>query len=88
VQIKQGSVVKSIAGHDKDRFYVVVRLEGDFAFIADGKIRKLEAPKKKRIKHLAPTKAEVDLKETATNNKLKNALKEFNSEEQVTEGGI
>ena len=64
MQIKQGSVVKSIAGHDSDRFYVVVRLEGDFAYIADGKVRKLESPKKKRLKHLAPTKSEVDLNET------------------------
>lgn len=88
MQIKQGSIVKSMAGHDKDRFYVVVKLEGDFAYIADGKVRKLENPKKKRLKHLASTKSTVDLNQTATNNKLKNALKEFNSEEQVTEGGI
>lgn len=84
MQIKQGSVVKSIAGHDSDRFYAVVRLEGDFAYIADGKVRKLESPKKKRLKHLAPTKSEVDLNETATNNKLKIALSEFNSEGPVT----
>ena len=88
MQIKQGNVVKSIAGHDKDRFYVAVKVEGDFAYIADGKVRKLESPKKKRLKHLAPTKSTIDLEETATNNKLKNALREFNSEEQVTKGGI
>ena len=63
MQIKQGSIVKSMAGHDSDRFYVVVKLEGDFAYIADGK---------------------VDLNETATNNTLKIALSEFNSERPVT----
>lgn len=84
MQIKQGSVVKSIAGHDSDRFYVVVKLEGDFAYIADGKVRKLESPKKKRLKHLRPTKTEIDLEKTATNNKLKIALSEFNSEGTLT----
>ena len=84
MQIKQSSIVKSMAGHDKDRFYVVVRLEGDFAYIADGKVRKLESPKKKRLKHLAPTKAEIDLSETATNNKLKIALSDYNSERPLT----
>ena len=84
MQIEQGSIVKSMAGHDKDRFYVVVSLEGDFAYIADGKVRKLESPKKKRLKHLSPTKSTVDLNETATNNKLKIALSEFNSERLVT----
>ena len=54
MQIKQGSVVKSMAGHDSDRFYVVVRLEGDFAYIADGKVRKLENPKKKTPKTPQP----------------------------------
>ncbi len=84
MQIKQGSVVKSIAGHDSDRFYVVVKLEGDFAYIADGKVRKLESPKKKRLKHLRTTKTEIDLEKTATNNKLKIALSEFNSEGTLT----
>ena len=84
MQIKQGSIVKSMAGHDSDRFYVVVRLEDDFAYIADGKVRKHESPKKKRLKHHSPTKAEIDLNETATNNKLKIALSEYNSERPVT----
>ena len=84
MQIKQGSIVKSMAGHDSGRFYVVVKLEGGFAYIADGKVRKLESPKKKRLKHLAPTKAEVDTNETATNNKLKIALSDYNSERPVT----
>ena len=84
MQIKQGSIVKSMAGHDSDRFYVVVRLEGDFAYIADGKVRKLENPKKKRLKHLSPTNSTIDVEKTATNNKLKIALSEFNSERPVT----
>ena len=34
--IEKGSVVRSIAGHDANRFYVVLEMDGDFAFIAGG----------------------------------------------------
>lgn len=88
MQIEQGSIVKSTAGHDSGRFYVALKVEGDFAYIADGKVRKLEAPKKKRLKHLSPTKSRVDTEQTATNNKLKIALSEYNTERPVTKEGI
>lgn len=58
--IEKGSVVRSIAGHDADRFYVVLEMEGDFAFIADGKERKLEKPKRKRKKHLRGTNTRLE----------------------------
>ena len=47
MQLTKGMIVRSMAGHDKNRFYVVLDLcEGD-AWIADGKQRKLERPKRK-----------------------------------------
>ena len=45
-------IVLSIAGHDKGRLFVVLRTEGDFVWLADGKERKLDAPKRKRRKHV------------------------------------
>ena len=72
--VAAGSVVKSIAGHDKDRFYVVLRTEGDFAYIADGKVRKLAAPKKKRLKHLRGTLAVIDPGTVLTDKQLRAAL--------------
>lgn len=76
--ITVGSVVKSIAGHDKDRFYLVLRNEGGFAYIADGMERKLCAPKKKRHKHLAKTLAVIDPGTVLTDKQLKAALVRFN----------
>lgn len=49
---RQGDVVRSAAGHDKGLLFLVVKEEGDFLWLADGKSRKLEAPKKKRRKHV------------------------------------
>ncbi len=53
--ITRGSVVYSLLGHDSGRFYAVIRLEGEYAWIADGKVRKVDAPKKKKLKHLYST---------------------------------
>ncbi|MCF0123795.1 MAG: hypothetical protein HUJ67_06750 [Ruminiclostridium sp.] len=49
---RQGDVVRSVAGHDRDMVFLVVRAEGDFLWLADGKSRKVETPKKKRRKHV------------------------------------
>lgn len=46
-------MVISTAGHDKGGVFAVVGpMLGDYALIADGKVRKLEKPKKKKLKHL------------------------------------
>ena len=51
-----GQIVKSLAGHDKDSLYMVVRVEGSFIWVADGKRHRLEEPKKKNIRHVQPVK--------------------------------
>ena len=46
-------LVISVSGRDKNRIFMVVDLpEPDYVLIADGSLRKLEKPKKKKIKHL------------------------------------
>ena len=51
-----GQIVKSLAGHDKDSLYMVVRVEGSFIWVADGRRHRLEEPKKKNIRHVQPVK--------------------------------
>jgi ribosomal protein L14E/L6E/L27E len=70
-ELKVGTVVISAAGHDKGNMFVAVKLEGDFAFIADGLIRKLEKPKRKRIKHLKITNTSLDMTKTLTDKELR-----------------
>lgn len=51
-----GSVVYSRAGRDEGRYYVVIEIVDDsFVTIADGDVRKLAKPKKKKTKHLKNT---------------------------------
>lgn len=61
MKAEPGRIVKSLAGHDIGRFMVVVSVDGDFAFVADGKERLLSKPKKKRLKHIGTTNTLIDL---------------------------
>jgi large subunit ribosomal protein L14e len=48
-----GTVVLSRAGRDEGRYFVVVgRVDSQYVLVADGDLRKLQNPKKKKIKHL------------------------------------
>lgn len=49
-----GQVVKSIAGRDKGRIFLVYEIiDSENVLIVDGDLRKLDSPKKKRLKHLS-----------------------------------
>ena len=48
-----GSVCVSIAGHDTGDYLVIIAgIDRDHVYVADGKVRKLIAPKKKKMRHL------------------------------------
>ena len=51
MDIAKSSVVKSIAGRDKGKHFFVLETEEEFLLLADGKTRKVEAPKRKKRKH-------------------------------------
>lgn len=55
-----GMFAVSKAGHDKGQMYLIIKEEGDFVYLADGKARKLDYPKKKRKKHLQLVKTDLD----------------------------
>ncbi|MCL2857751.1 MAG: KOW domain-containing RNA-binding protein [Oscillospiraceae bacterium] len=78
-----GSVVWATAGRDKHRFYAAVKLGQDEVFIADGKRRKLESPKRKNILHLRPTKTVLEGTALRTDKQLRLALAPFNGEAGV-----
>ena len=54
--IEVGSVVRSLAGRDQGRLFLVVQeLDDDFVMVANGGLRGIDRQKKKRRKHLKPT---------------------------------
>lgn len=53
-----GQLVLSKAGRDKGKKFIITAVDrkSGYAHIVDGKLRKVENPKKKKIKHLEMTK--------------------------------
>ena len=48
-----GDIVVALAGRDSGKTFVVVGiLDGSYVYIADGKSRKADFPKKKKIRHI------------------------------------
>ncbi len=47
-----GMLATSKAGHDKDFVYVIIREDGEYIYVADGKSRTVERPKRKNRKHV------------------------------------
>ena len=50
-----GLVVRSKAGRDKGNRFVVLSYENGYAYVADGELRRVERPKKKKLRHLQLT---------------------------------
>ena len=52
--LQVGQIVISKAGRDRGLPFVIVGVEGDYAFLVNGKSRGLDSPKRKKAKHLQP----------------------------------
>ena len=53
--IKVGQVVFSKSGRDKGKPFVVISTQDEYLYLVDGKLRTLNNPKKKKVKHVQPT---------------------------------
>jgi len=73
--ITLGQVVFSKAGRDKDHFFVIIEIEKPYVALTDGKLRRLENPKKKKSKHIQVTSyIDKDIKyKLESKNRLSNA---------------
>lgn len=50
-----GQIVYSKSGRDKKRVFIVLKVEGDYLYLSDGKLRLVDKPKKKKAIHVQPT---------------------------------
>ena len=69
--MKIGQIVFSKKGRDKGYALIVIAVESEYVFLADGLVRPLIKPKKKKLRHVQPTNTVVDL--TAVTGGLKDA---------------
>ena len=70
-ELSLGQIVSSKAGRDKDKLFAVIQLiDQSYVMIADGDLRKIEKPKKKKVKHLQKyNMIDSELKEKLENGK-------------------
>ena len=47
-----GCFATSIAGNDHNNIYVIIDADDEYGYLGDGKIRKVNNPKKKKLKHV------------------------------------
>lgn len=75
--LKEGMIVKSLAGHDAGRYYLIVKVSEKQIWLVDGKRRTVDRPKCKNAKHLQKTNGYTEIREY-TNNSIKKLLHEWN----------
>lgn len=81
-----GQIVYSKSGRDKGRMFFIVRIEGEYLYLADGDLRKLQNPKKKKQKHVQiVNKIDYNIKQKLEDNAylkdsdIRNALQAYKS---------
>ena len=86
MEVRVGTRVRSTAGRDKGVDFIVIAVEGEYLSLADGDLRKVDRPKRKKLKHV---QASADISEfiadklavtgKVTNAEVRKALAEINS---------
>ncbi len=76
MKLEEGAAVVSLAGHDRGRCFFVVGKEEGYLLVADGRARKIEKPKRKKVRHIRV----VGFPEGAVAEKLRRGEKVCNRE--------
>ncbi|NLY42996.1 MAG: RNA-binding protein [Clostridiaceae bacterium] len=83
MDIYPGQIVYSMAGRDKGKYFIVIeKIDENYVYLCDGDLRKIEKPKKKKIKHIRLT-GKVDrtigekliAKQKVSNSEIRKSLK-------------
>ena len=93
--IEKSDIVKSLNGRDIGKYFFVLNVEDGYAMLADGKGRRVELPKKKKLKHIQlaaktqmRTAEKIRNNEKITNSDLRKALAEFAAGANEDRGGM
>ncbi len=73
-----------MAGKEKGKYYVILHADNEYVYLSDGKRRKTQFPKKKKLKHVALVGhtdecifKDCTLGNRITNNEVKRAIKDY-----------
>ena len=87
MELERGAIVRSAAGRDQGTLFLVLAVEGEYLLLADGKKRKVEAPKRKKRKHVCllsgeghPLSEQIKQNAKLTNSELRRVLAGYREE--------
>ncbi|MCD8224740.1 MAG: KOW domain-containing RNA-binding protein [Clostridiales bacterium] len=76
-EITAGCLAKSLAGHDKDRYFIILSVDEDYVMLADGKNRPVERPKRKKRKHIQAQKQPLLAEGPFSNEAVRAAIRDY-----------
>ena len=79
---RKGMMARSKAGHDAGKLYVIIDVCGAYVYLADGRIRTMARPKRKKVRHIQLINREYDVS-LADDAQIRRILKEYNKEEEI-----
>ncbi|KAI4453204.1 methionine aminopeptidase [Holotrichia oblita] len=86
-----GQVIYSKAGRDKRRPFIILRIDKEYLYLCDGRLRLVNKPKKKKMMHVQPTKViSIEIVERLKSgaelkdSDVRTALKDFLLKEKVS----
>jgi len=79
-----GMFAISRAGHDKGKLYIIIGEDEEYVYLADGRLKPVDAPKKKKKKHIQIVKRTdeeihllIEEKRQVGNEQIKRAIKRY-----------
>ena len=76
----RGQLVRSKAGRDKTRTLAVLAVDGPMLLVADGDLRTLDNPKRKKMQHVAPTTTVLENELLKSDQPISDAIKAYDAE--------
>jgi ribosomal protein L14E/L6E/L27E len=93
--IDRADIVISLNGRDKGKPFFVVDKEDLYALLCDGKSRRFDKPKRKKIKHIrlesrsdCRTALKIKSGDKVTNSEIRRALAEYQTRARGEKGGM
>ena len=75
----KGQLVRSKAGRDKTRTLAVLAVEEQMLLLADGDLRKLDSPKRKKMLLFAPTPPVLENELLKSDQQLRDAIRAYDA---------
>ncbi|MDD4849511.1 MAG: KOW domain-containing RNA-binding protein [Gemmiger sp.] len=79
----EGRLVRSKAGRDKTRTYAVMAVDGQMLLLADGSLRGIAHPKRKKRRHVATTAIVLGNALLQSDQQLSGAIAAYNAAHPV-----